>query len=60
MLLLEESGVNVNTKDNHGRTPLLLAARSGHGEVVKLLLIQRDIEENSKDNNGRTPLYITA
>jgi ankyrin repeat protein len=37
-LLLSTEGVNLNTKDIDGWTPLLRAAFSGHKVVVKLLL----------------------
>jgi ankyrin repeat protein len=40
-LLLEEDGIDLNPKDNNGRTPLLWAAGAGNFEMVRLLA-QRD------------------
>ncbi|GIJ98168.1 hypothetical protein Aspvir_000283 [Aspergillus viridinutans] len=38
-LLLKESGVRIECKDSeHGQTPIISAARHGHGTIVKLLL----------------------
>ena len=49
-------GISADSKDNHGRTPLLWAAGGGHEAVVKLLVERDDVEADSKDNDGRTPL----
>jgi ankyrin repeat protein len=48
--------IEVNSKDEDGRTPLSWAAKEGHEAVVKLLLAISTIEVNSKDKNGQTPL----
>jgi ankyrin repeat protein len=37
-LLLEKDGVDIESRDRFGGTPLILAVTSGHEEVVKLLL----------------------
>ena len=37
-LLLESGTVEVDSRDDTGRTPLLYAAKGGHETVVKLLL----------------------
>jgi ankyrin repeat protein len=37
-VLLIKEGVDVNSKDNYGETPLSLAERYGHKAVVRLLL----------------------
>jgi ankyrin repeat protein len=55
-LLLEREGVDADSKDEHGRTPLLQAAKNGHEAVVKLLLEREGVDVNSKAKNGRTPL----
>jgi ankyrin repeat protein len=41
-------------------TPLLMAALSGHGNVVKLLLATNSVDLNFKDGNGDTPLSWAA
>lgn len=55
-LLLLIGGVNPNSKDADGETPLLAAAAKGHEAVVKLLVAINGIDLNSKDNDGMTPL----
>jgi ankyrin repeat protein len=37
--LLAENGVDPDSKDRYGRTPLSWAARNGHEAVVRLLII---------------------
>jgi hypothetical protein len=59
-LLAERDDVEVDSKDNSGRTPLTWAARNGHETVVKLLLAKNGVDPDSKDNSGRTPLTWAA
>ncbi|KAF2183469.1 ankyrin, partial [Zopfia rhizophila CBS 207.26] len=60
-LLLAKDGVDVNSKDNKGWTPLSYAAGEGHEMVVKLLLVKDEIGVNSKDAYyKRTPLSYAA
>jgi ankyrin repeat protein len=50
----------VATRDYYRQTPLSLAARNGHSEVVKSLL-EAKAEVDSKDNEyGQTPLIWAA
>ncbi|CZR67662.1 uncharacterized protein PAC_17561 [Phialocephala subalpina] len=58
--LLDTGQVELDFKDQEGRTPLSSAARNGHEAVVKLLLATRQVEVNSKDPSGRTPLWWAA
>jgi len=50
-LLLEMGKVDVKSKDNNGRTPLLWAAEKGHEAVVKLLLKTSKVNVKLKDND---------
>ncbi|KAF2182156.1 ankyrin [Zopfia rhizophila CBS 207.26] len=60
-LLLEHEGVDPDSKDYEGRTPLLWAAWSGDEVVVKLLLANDGVDPDSKDSKyGRTPLSWAA
>jgi hypothetical protein len=58
-LLLRE-GVDVNSKDDWGRTPLWLAAETGHERVVQLLLAHEGVDVNSMDVWDQTPLSSAA
>jgi len=56
---LDKVDIEVDSKDDMGRTPLLWAAWNGHEAVVKLLL-EKDALLESKDNNSWTPLLWAA
>ena len=43
-LLLNQDGVNPDSKDRFSRTPLSRAAEKGHEAVIKLLLAQDDVD----------------
>ena len=58
-LLLERKEVNPDSSDKYGLTPLLGAAKNGHG-IVKLLLERKAVNLDSSDNNGQTPLSIAT
>jgi ankyrin repeat protein len=55
-----EDNVDVDSKDEKGRTPLLWAAANGHETVVKLLLDKEGVDPDSKDKIRRTPLWWAA
>ena len=60
-VLLESGLVDVNKKDQNGRSALSFAAGYGYLDVVELLLSATNIDIKSEDNDGRTPLsYATA
>ncbi|RYC78655.1 hypothetical protein BFJ63_vAg18472, partial [Fusarium oxysporum f. sp. narcissi] len=59
-LLLATEGVGVDSKDEHGKTPLSLAAEDGHEGTVKLLLETEKVDVDSKDKDGWTPLLWAA
>ncbi|KAK1990129.1 ankyrin [Colletotrichum falcatum] len=46
-----------DVKDHWGSTPLSLAARKGHVEVVRLLLATNTVDPNSRDQFDRTPIW---
>lgn len=52
-------GVNAQTADERGVTPLFLAAKSGHREVAALLL-EQGAGVNSARQDGVTPLFIAV
>jgi Ankyrin repeats (3 copies) len=58
--LESSSGTSVDSKDDYGRTPLLLAAQGGHNTVVELLLTSDSVNPDSEDDGGRTPLSWAA
>jgi hypothetical protein len=57
--LLLEKGADVESEDNHGWTPLSLAAENGHEAVIKPLL-EKGANVKSKDKDGLTPLLRTV
>jgi uncharacterized protein len=50
---------NVNTKDRHGHTPLMDAAKSGNVEAVKDLL-NRGADLEAKSEKSKTALHYAA
>ena len=55
--LLIESFVDIDAKDNHGRTPFSLAANRGHEDVHVGLVIQRNgVDINAAGKDGWKPL----
>ena len=59
-MLLEKDDIQVNKADYTGATPLYIAAREGHEQVVKTLLKKHGIEVNKADNAGDTPIAVAA
>ena len=51
--------IDRNPRDNHGQTPLHLAAKNGHLKVCKTIIKEAD-DKNPKDNQGMTPFHIAA
>lgn len=57
--LLESPNADVNGVDENGNTPLIEAARFGHDEVVRALLIAK-ADANAKNNEGKTALMLAS
>jgi len=53
-------GVDINSIDETGTTPLSWAARKGQEAVVKLLLERKDVNPDRPDNGGQTPISWAA
>jgi ankyrin repeat protein len=58
-LLLGESA-NPRSENKHGETPLLWAAKNGHGAIAQLLLANPKVDPDPKDKDGRTPLWYAV
>jgi len=56
-LLNTGGGIDVNAKDDHGRTPLYLAVENSNDTIVQQLLDIDGIDVNAKDGDGWTPLH---
>ena len=59
-MLHAEFQVDVNIKDNNGRTPMHDAAQYGQMELVRMLHEEFQVDVNIKDNNGTTPMHDAA
>jgi hypothetical protein len=59
-LLLETGKVDIDSKDNNGRTPLLRTGQNGDEAIIELLLKTGKVDIDSRDNFGWTPLSWAA
>jgi ankyrin repeat protein len=57
--LLVSPNVDVNATDEHGNTPLIEAARLGHDDIVRALLIAR-ADPKVKNADGKTALMLAS
>ena len=57
--MLAEKGVDLDSKDNKGRTQLLPAVELGHEPAVELL-VKKGADLNFVHQKGRTPLCLAA
>lgn len=56
-ILAQNSGLNANSKDPNGYTPVHAAAAYGHIELLKKLCKQYNGDINIRDSDGDTPLH---
>lgn len=59
-LLLATDRVNPDTRDNYGRTPLMIAVEKGSTKIVEMLLATDRVDPDTKNNERRTPLIIAV
>lgn len=50
----------LNAVDKYGNTPLIIAAREGHTDIVKLFLANPHVDVNAINDNGDTALIVAA
>jgi ankyrin repeat protein len=55
---LLKKGININTQDHTGQTPLMIALRKGHNRKARML-IDHKCKVNIKDKNGVYPIMMT-
>jgi len=55
---LIDHGINIDSVNNEGQTPLHVAASKGNNEVVKIL-VSLGADINAKDTDGNTPLMLS-
>ena len=56
-----ENGADVNGHEIFTRTTALIeAAKNGHADCVKVLLLAKDVDVDAKNKNGNTALIISA
>ena len=55
-----DAGQDVNEKDQHGNTPMHIAAQNGHLHIVQFLLKQPGIEVNAQNGKGHTSLHMAV
>lgn len=58
--LLNCDTIDVNTRDNHGRTALCYASMVGNRKCVHSLLLHHSIQPHIADDDGRTALSLAA
>lgn len=58
--LLIQNGVNINTQDVNGDTPLHKAVENKNEEITAFLLKQKLIAVNTSNNKGKTPLHLAV
>lgn len=57
--VLTKSGANLNCLNIENQTPLHVAIKNGHEEIIRLLLEQPTVDLKVRDKNGHTPFALT-
>ena len=57
---LLQQGADVNARDDDDMTPLHLAAKHGHLDMVKYLLSRNDVDVDARDDRDAPPLFYAA
>ncbi|KOC11667.1 hypothetical protein AFLA70_26g004691 [Aspergillus flavus AF70] len=50
----------INSRDPYGQTPLVLAVRHGHWDIINIILDDSNVDPNLSDDDGRSPLSIAS
>nr|XP_022341616.1 ankyrin repeat domain-containing protein 46-like [Crassostrea virginica] len=58
-LMIERGGIDLNIRDNVGRTVLFHAVCRGNSAITKILL-ENGADSTLYDRNGNTPLHLTG
>jgi len=59
VLRMLDAGVDINTRDHNGTTPLLLAVQNGHVQTARLL-VRRKADQLVANKEGSLPLLVAA
>ena len=57
--LLDENGININTKDKDGNTAFMVAVRKSNQQLVDILL-ERNIDISCRNDSGESALSIAC
>ncbi|XP_067663125.1 serine/threonine-protein phosphatase 6 regulatory ankyrin repeat subunit A-like [Haliotis asinina] len=58
--LIAVKGTDVNFKDRHSRTPLMIAALNGHDEIFKILSGMEGCDQTCVDDDGNQALHLAC
>ncbi|KAG0138546.1 ankyrin repeat-containing domain protein [Tuber indicum] len=57
---LWRNGAKLRTRGDQGRTPIMIAAKQGYTEAVRMMMADKDLDINEQDQWLRTALYLAA
>jgi ankyrin repeat protein len=60
LAMVNDFGVQSNTRNEFRQTPLFLAAENGHAETVRALVQACRGDVNANDLKGRTPVWVAV